>query len=107
MKPLHQINPLRLRFVEDQLQGNSQTLAGLRVLDIGCGGGIAAFALVSKAKSVIGVDHQNEMLKMFANNAERFAVSHQEILGFWPDVAADTLAADVVVSHHEIGRAHV
>jgi SAM-dependent methyltransferase len=83
---------------------HEQALAALEVagsvLDVGCGGGIAAFALVSKAKNVIGVDHQSEMLEMFAKNAERFAVSHQEILGFWPDVADSTPAADVVVSHH-------
>lgn len=35
-------------------------------LDIGCGGGIAAFA--TDANIVIGVDHQPEMLTMFANN---------------------------------------
>jgi precorrin-6B methylase 2 len=58
------------------------------------------FALVSKAKNVIGVDHQSEMLEMFAKNAERFGVSHREIEGFWPDVADKTPAVDVVVSHH-------
>ena len=56
MKPLHQINPLRLRFVEDQLQGNSQTLAGLRVLDIGCGGGLFSEALAEQGAQVTGID---------------------------------------------------
>ena len=35
------------------------------ILDIGCGGGIAAFAMGRKAGQVIGVDHQSEMLDMF------------------------------------------
>ena len=56
MKPLHQLNPLRLRFVEDQLQGNSQTLAGLRVLDIGCGGGLFSEALAEQGAQVTGID---------------------------------------------------
>ena len=56
MKPLHQINPLRLRFVEDQLQANGQTLAGLRVLDIGCGGGLFSEALAEQGAQVTGID---------------------------------------------------
>ncbi len=56
MKPLHQINPLRLRFVEDQLQANSQSLAGLRVLDIGCGGGLFSEALAEQGAQVTGID---------------------------------------------------
>jgi SAM-dependent methyltransferase len=35
------------------------------VLDVGCGGGVAALALVPEVKTVIGVDHQPEMLAMF------------------------------------------
>ena len=45
---------------------------GGSVLDVGCGGGIAAFALAPKINRVFGVDHQPEMLKMFNNNAARF-----------------------------------
>jgi len=56
MKPLHQINPLRLRFVEDQLQANGQSLAGLRVLDIGCGGGLFSEALAEQGAQVTGID---------------------------------------------------
>ena len=37
---------------------------GGSVLDVGCGGGVAAFALTPPATSVIGVDHQSEMLAM-------------------------------------------
>ena len=70
------------------------------VLDIGCGGGIAAFALVPKVKKVIGVDHQPEMLKMFADNAKQFGCEAQVIEGFWPEVADKTPTAEVVVCHH-------
>jgi 2-polyprenyl-6-hydroxyphenyl methylase/3-demethylubiquinone-9 3-methyltransferase len=56
MKPLHQINPLRLRFVEEQLQGAGQSLAGLRVLDIGCGGGLFSEALAQAGAQVTAID---------------------------------------------------
>src|SRR5512141_917000 len=46
--------------------------SGGSVLDVGCGGGIASFALTPPASHVIGVDHQGEMLEMFAENAKKY-----------------------------------
>jgi SAM-dependent methyltransferase len=74
--------------------------AGGSVLDIGCGGGIAAFAIAPPAGTVIGVDHQDEMLKMFAESANAKGLEHQEVLGDWPDVSPQTPIADVVTCHH-------
>jgi SAM-dependent methyltransferase len=73
---------------------------GGSVLDIGCGGGIAAFAIAPPAGTVIGVDHQDEMLKMFAESANTKGLEHQEVLGDWPDVSPQTPIADVVTCHH-------
>ena len=72
------------------------------VLDIGCGGGIAAFAVAPPAKKVIGVDHQQEMLDMFAQTANDRNLQHEEFLGDWPDVASLVPAADVVTCHHVV-----
>jgi SAM-dependent methyltransferase len=72
------------------------------VLDVGCGGGIAAFALTPPATHVIGVDHQSEMLEMFASNAHARGVIVETYLGFWPEVASDVPRADVVTSHHVV-----
>ena len=49
--PLHQINPLRLQWI-DGLAG----LAGKRVVDIGCGGGILSDSMARKGASVLGID---------------------------------------------------
>ena len=76
--------------------------SGGSVLDIGCGGGIAAFAVAPPASSVIGVDHQQEMLTMFAATAQARGLKHEEVLGDWPDVAAQTPTADVVTCHHVV-----
>ena len=70
------------------------------ILDIGCGGGIAAFALVPPASFVFGVDHQPEMLEMFTKNAQDRQVKSDVALGFWPEVASQTPVADVVTAHH-------
>ncbi|MEK9664886.1 MAG: class I SAM-dependent methyltransferase [Candidatus Nanopelagicales bacterium] len=74
--------------------------AGGSVLDVGCGGGRAALALVPPAGLLIGVDHQQGMLDAFAEAAAKRGVASETILGDWPDVADVTPMADVVVCHH-------
>lgn len=75
---------------------------GGSVLDVGCGGGIAAFALTPPAAHVIGVDHQPEMLAMFSDNAVKRGVTSEVFEGFWPQIAPEVPSADVVVSHHVV-----
>ncbi len=70
------------------------------VLDIGCGGGRAAFAVVPPARRVRGVDVNPDMLAAFAAAAARRGVDHDELLGSWPDVADRAPMADVVLAHH-------
>jgi len=77
-------------------------LDGDTVLDVGCGGGLAAFALTPPASHVVGVDHQPEMLTMFAANADSRGVTCQTIEGLWPDVAERAPVADVVTAHHVV-----
>lgn len=75
---------------------------GGSILDIGCGGGIAAFAHTGRVGEVIGVDHQAEMLSMFAKNADDRGIQHQEFEGFWPAVAPEVPSADVITVHHVV-----
>lgn len=70
------------------------------ILDIGCGGGIAAFAVTPPAARVIGVDHQPEMLEMFASNARDRDLSWKVHEGVWPAIADQVEPADVVATHH-------
>ncbi len=73
---------------------------GGSVLDVGCGGGRATFALVPPATIVTGVDEKPQMLQSFAAAAAARGLQHREFLGQWPQVAADVPGADVVVCHH-------
>ena len=50
-RPLHQINPLRVGFIEER-----SSMEGKKVLDVGCGGGILAEALNELGASVTGID---------------------------------------------------
>ena len=69
---------------------------------MGCGGGVAAFALADKAKHVIGVDHQAEMLTMFSENASDRGLTSEVYDGFWPAVSANVPIADVVTCHNVV-----
>ncbi|MEP6723945.1 MAG: bifunctional 2-polyprenyl-6-hydroxyphenol methylase/3-demethylubiquinol 3-O-methyltransferase UbiG [Variovorax sp.] len=58
-RPLHEINPLRL----DWIDGISP-IAGQRALDVGCGGGILADAMARKGADVLGIDLADKALKV-------------------------------------------
>lgn len=51
-KPLHQINPLRLDYIDERSGG----LFGKRVLDVGCGGGILTESMARRGAEALGVD---------------------------------------------------
>ncbi len=70
------------------------------VLDIGCGGGRAAFGLVPPAGKVVGVDHQQGMLDVFGDEARKRGVEFQTVLGDWPESADLTPVCDVAICHH-------
>lgn len=57
-KPLHDINPLRLDYIEARSQG----LAGKRALDVGCGGGILTEAMARAGATVTGIDLSQKAL---------------------------------------------
>jgi 2-polyprenyl-6-hydroxyphenyl methylase / 3-demethylubiquinone-9 3-methyltransferase len=50
-RPLHEINPLRLSWIQERA-----SLPGQRVLDVGCGGGILAEAMARENANVLGID---------------------------------------------------
>lgn len=75
---------------------------GGTVLDIGCGGGVATYAITPPAAHAIGVDEQDAMLDLYKSNAAKYKVTVETVLGQWPAVAAETPAADVVTVHHVV-----
>jgi 2-polyprenyl-6-hydroxyphenyl methylase/3-demethylubiquinone-9 3-methyltransferase len=59
MRPLHDLNPVRLGYVE-----RSGPLTGRAIVDVGCGGGLLAEAMARKGARVVGLDMADELLRV-------------------------------------------
>lgn len=84
-RPLHQINPLRLGWI-DSLAG----IAGKRVLDVGCGGGILADAMARKGADVLGIDLSVKALRVAQLHALEASTPRVD----YREVSTEDLAAE-------------
>ena len=64
LKTLHQVNPLRLKFIQKHILLNNKN-----IIDIGCGGGILTESLVTGDNSVSGLDASNEAIAVAKEHA--------------------------------------
>jgi 2-polyprenyl-6-hydroxyphenyl methylase / 3-demethylubiquinone-9 3-methyltransferase len=85
-RPLHQINPLRL----DWLDGLAR-LGGKRVLDVGCGGGILAESMARRGADVLGIDLSTKPLKVAQLHAMESGLAQLA----YREVAAEDLAQEL------------
>jgi 2-polyprenyl-6-hydroxyphenyl methylase/3-demethylubiquinone-9 3-methyltransferase len=83
-KPLHELNPLRLRYIESAL-----ALKDAGVLDVGCGGGILSEAMARAGARVLGIDLAQAVLDV----AELHALEGKIEVGYRA-VAAEQLAME-------------
>ena len=88
-RPLHQINPLRLDWINRHAR-----LAGKRVLDIGCGGGILSDAMARSGATVLGIDLASKPLKVAQLHALEAGTENVD----YREVAAEALAAETPAS---------
>jgi 2-polyprenyl-6-hydroxyphenyl methylase/3-demethylubiquinone-9 3-methyltransferase len=82
-RPLHQINPLRLAWIDRLAR-----LAGKKVLDVGCGGGILAESMAQLGAQVSGIDLSDKALKVAELHLLESRLSIQ-----YESVSAEELAA--------------
>jgi len=91
-KPLHEINPLRLGWIEGLVP-----LAGKRVLDVGCGGGILSESMARQGASVTGIDLADKPLKVAAlHKLESGVAVEYECIGAEDLAAREPASFDVV-----------
>ena len=87
-RPLHQINPLRLDWIDQQAR-----LAGKSVVDVGCGGGILTESMAARGADALGIDLSTKPLRVAQLHAMEagLAVHYRE-------VSAEALAAEAPAS---------
>ncbi|MET0517674.1 MAG: bifunctional 2-polyprenyl-6-hydroxyphenol methylase/3-demethylubiquinol 3-O-methyltransferase UbiG [Burkholderiaceae bacterium] len=84
-KPLHQINPLRLDWIDGLCP-----LAGKTVLDVGCGGGILTDSMARRGATALGIDLSTKPLKVAQLHAMEAGTENVE----YREVAVEDLAAE-------------
>jgi 2-polyprenyl-6-hydroxyphenyl methylase/3-demethylubiquinone-9 3-methyltransferase len=84
-KPLHQINPLRLNWIDERVG-----LAGKRVLDVGCGGGILSESMARRGATVLGIDMGAAPLAVGRLHAEKTGIQALE----YQQITVEQLAAE-------------
>ncbi len=103
--PLHRMNPARLRYVRDRLAahngrdpGAERPLAGLRLLDIGCGGGLLCEPLARLGARVTGVDAAAEAIAVARRHAAEAGLEIDYRHAGAEEVAASGEHFDVVLT---------
>lgn len=95
-KPLHKINPVRLSYIRDKASAHfgrdprgHQPLSGLRVLDIGCGGGLLSEPIARMGADVLGADASPKNIGIASTHAAQTCVKVD-----YRAITAEQLAAD-------------
>lgn len=103
-RPLHQLNPLRLAYIEEQLRavcgdgGPEAPLAGLAVLDVGCGGGLVAEGLARRGARVLGIDPSSTSVAVARHHAQESGVAVDYECAVPEDLVAAGRTFDAVVA---------
>jgi 2-polyprenyl-6-hydroxyphenyl methylase/3-demethylubiquinone-9 3-methyltransferase len=96
-KPLHALNPVRLKYVAQRV-----TLRGARVLDIGCGGGLLSEALAKEGADVTAIDLAPELVKVARLHGLESGVSVDYRVQAAEDLAAEQPGSFDVVTCMEM-----
>lgn len=104
-KPLHRINPLRIGFIKQQICMHfareataNEPLAGLRLLDIGCGGGLIAEPMCRMGAHVTGIDASEKNIRVASLHAEQSGLSIDYRVSSAEALAAQGTLFDVVLA---------
>lgn len=80
-KPLHDLNPTRLQYIVDTLiahfgisSENKRSLHGVRLLDLGCGGGLISEPMCRLGADVVGVDASESTIKVARKHASQMGL---------------------------------
>jgi len=104
-KPLHKINPIRLAYIRDMAAAHfgrdplsHQPLSGLRILDIGCGGGLLSEPIARMGADLLGADASEKNIGIASTHAAQTGVKVDYRAVTAEDLAAAGETFDVVLA---------
>lgn len=104
-RPLHQINPVRLGFLREEILGHAsrdgravKPFAGLRMLDVGCGGGLVSEPLARLGADVTGLDPSPETIAAARGHAAMQGLPIEYLAGTTDDLVAQGRVFDCVIA---------
>ncbi len=104
-KPLHMLNPTRLDYITNQIAAEfgrdldaPAPFEGLRILDIGCGGGLLCEPMARLGATIVGVDAAPRNIPVAQIHAEQSGLTIDYRVGTAEDMAADGEQFDVVLN---------
>ena len=90
MKPLHRLNPARMQYIKAQVtQHFSTDINQLKILDVGCGGGIVCEPLARLGADITGIDAAQDSIAIAKNHAETRGLKIN-----YQNVSVEALAAE-------------
>ena len=105
MAPLHKFNPVRLGYIRDRAAEHFEReprkldcLKGLRILDIGCGGGILSEPLARLGASMVGVDPSEKNIEVAKLHAEQSDLTIDYRCSTAEQLSADGESFDLVLA---------
>lgn len=98
MRPLHRMNALRTGWIAERVAAAGLAWRGLRLLDVGCGAGLAAEDFARRGAAVTAIDASAEAIAAARRHAEQGGVAIDYRIAAPEDLAAEGAAFDVVVA---------
>lgn len=101
-RPLHMINPVRLGYLRAQIDSHfsgrreTDSLSGLTLVDIGCGGGLISEPMARLGATVTGIDASEKNIKVASLHAERMGLSIEYLATTAEALRAEGRLFDVV-----------
>lgn len=105
LRPLHEMNPLRLAYIREQASTHFPVpadalspLSGLTVLDIGCGGGLLSEPLCRLGAQVTGIDMSAQTIQIAQHHAQEMGLSIHYEQTSAEDLAAQGVKFDMITA---------
>jgi 2-polyprenyl-6-hydroxyphenyl methylase/3-demethylubiquinone-9 3-methyltransferase len=89
MRPLHRMNPARVGWIQARIARRFPGRSGLRLLDVGCGAGLAAEALARLGFDVLGLDAAGEAIEAARAHADGQGLALRYCVGVAEDLLAE------------------